>query len=157
MKARLFRVVGWLVAALTIATLLWDVLLPDQPGGTEAAQTGFRFGYVMGVFFRTLILGAISLALLRASERVRSPSSKSWEREQLEALVATKQAELPTTAPEPASEYATLSDRELLDVYEHINASAQPERFRALLWVMSQRVAASPFPPPAPSQAPLKG
>ncbi|QRK11118.1 hypothetical protein JQX13_14210 [Archangium violaceum] len=140
MKSKLFRVAGWLLAALTVAALVWDILLPDQQsGGTEAARAGFRLGSIIGTILRTLVLGSAALALLRAGERARNPSGKSWEREKLEAIVASRRAEIPTTAPQRASEYEALSDGELVEVYGHIDAHAHPERFRALLWVMSQK------------------
>ncbi|PTL76447.1 hypothetical protein [Vitiosangium sp. GDMCC 1.1324] len=154
MKSKLFRVAGWLVAALTVAALLWDILLPEQPGGTEAAQAGFRIGFVIGSILRTLIFGFAALALLRAGEHASNSSDKSWERKELEAIVASRRAEIPATAPQRASEYEALSDRDLVEVYGRIDAHAHLERFRALLWAMSQRVAAAPAPLEAPRKAP---
>jgi hypothetical protein len=137
MKKLLLRILGIGLLLLAAAALVWDVVAPDVPGGTAAAQEGFRVGFLIGMGLRTLVLGGIGWMLLRASTR---PSRTASPNERMRRILAVHVQEVPAEKPANGDLYAAASDEDVLDVYEHIDRQAQPERFSALLWAMSERV-----------------
>jgi hypothetical protein len=131
---------GWLLLALAIAALIWDVVSPDTPGGTAAAQAGFRIGSVIGVVLRTLVLVGVAALLLRRGREGAPPPARESLRAEMERALKTHRERIPAVRPGEADHYEGSSDADLVDVYQHIDRTGHPGRFAAVLWVMSERV-----------------
>jgi hypothetical protein len=69
-KRAVLTAIGWFLAVAAVGAIAWDVISPDTPGGSAAAQAGFRVGTVIGIVLRTVLLGGGAAVLLRLA---RSP------------------------------------------------------------------------------------
>lgn len=132
MKESAARILGGGLLLLAAAALVWDIVTPEAPTGTPAANEGFSFGYFVGIGLRTLLLGGIGWRLLAGPSR--GPG------EHMRNILAANGPQVPAAKPENGDLYATASDDDLLAVYGHIDREANPERFAALLWEVSRRL-----------------
>lgn len=136
----LFSIAGWAVAGLAGAAVVWDIVQPDVGGGTAAAQAGFRVGSVIGTVIRTLVLGVVALLLIARGKR--GPAAPIEH--QIPAILAAHAGRIPA-APSPDIElYAKAPTEELIGALERMDRERYPERFAALLWVLSQRAPRTP-------------
>ncbi len=141
MKKVMLLILGVGLLLLTASALAWDLVAPDVPKGTAAAQQGFRIGYVFGIGMRTLVLGGLGLGCLRASGmlgRAISPHDRMC------GVLDAHLHQVPKASPANGDLYAGASDDDLLVVYAHLDQKANPERFAALLWEISKRTKARP-------------
>lgn len=133
-----------LVALFAAATGAYDILYPPEIEGTSASEAGFKVGAFIGTIIRTFLLACVAMGLFYWAKRIMNPEKFTPEALTLNLLtpiLETHKDEIPSSKPPEANLFEEKSPHDLSDIYEHLDREQYPERFRSLLWVMSELVA----------------
>lgn len=136
--------IATLLTLFAIVMALLDVISAARINPSNPGSAGFQFGSVIGIFFRTLILGIIALLLFRKGRALLNPARYSTAAlnanhlrgiYELEGLAARTFSD-----PKDDLDYAGETDAGLISIYQAINRQTVPDRFEALLSVIKIRV-----------------
>ena len=121
-----------------------DILWAFNMVPSGVSQQGAQIGAVFGVMIRSVILGAISLALYRYGKSILHPDTYSQAarlRAHIKKIYATEALQDYEFSHEVLdSEYQSFDDGSLLEIYDRIDRNVVPDKYDQLLYAIKSRV-----------------
>jgi len=127
-----FVLLGGLTLALAVPTAVLS-LVSGALGETAGSAVWLLAGTAL--LFVGLSLRNPSRAILSTLSEARA----SWERSELDSILASCAGLVPAERPEDLYHFGDYSTSQLIDVFRHIDREKYASRFSALLWVLNER------------------